>query len=544
MAAGAQLIQHRGRNAALDFELPRSVGVIVEGAVGVVGVEARRLDGDLELLLKDDYVEQHVQHLLILAVAARRAHREKRLAVFAHDRWRERGARALSADKEVGARGIEVEGLHAVREGHAGVTGEEGPAEHPAGARGGAEEIALCVHGIDAGGITTALGIFRALGVRQVADRRWLHVWIKRERITRPVFQRRLRRDQFPALGGIRFREQPFQGHLRERGIAEERVAVVVGEFQGLVHGVDIVGRVQPHRFQVVAFEDVEGHEHHRALIPGPGLVDLEAVKQRRYRGLDGAVVVGEILVGEHATLGAVGLDDATRDVALVKGIAPGANGGAAVGIFLQGVPLGGDDRPQRSREIRLTENLTHLREPAARIVEMAPFVGFGLLAVARHIFAQQRIHGKAVGEGDGGRHDLFEAQGAEAFEHEGHRIQHRGNGRPERSVAVDLALRRKQRGRGGLWRGALAVDHVDLFRFRVVDHHRRFAAETEMRNLHDRGGEHRGYAGVDGVAALFQDARAGGNRVVPAGGDDPALAEDFGAHRLLPRRRPWRGRW
>jgi hypothetical protein len=60
------------------------VGVIVEGTVRVVRVDARRFDGDWELLMKDNDVEQHVQHLPILAVAARRTQREKWFSVFAH----------------------------------------------------------------------------------------------------------------------------------------------------------------------------------------------------------------------------------------------------------------------------------------------------------------------------------------------------------------------------------------------------------------------------------------------------------------------------
>jgi hypothetical protein len=60
------------------------VGVIIEGTVRVVRVDARRFDGDWELLMKYNDVEQHVQHLPILAVAARRTQREKWFSVFAH----------------------------------------------------------------------------------------------------------------------------------------------------------------------------------------------------------------------------------------------------------------------------------------------------------------------------------------------------------------------------------------------------------------------------------------------------------------------------
>ena len=84
VAAGAQRVLYGDSDAALDVELPWCVGMILEGTVRVVRVDARPLDSDWELLMKDDDVEQHVQHLLILAVAARGTQREKRFSVFAH----------------------------------------------------------------------------------------------------------------------------------------------------------------------------------------------------------------------------------------------------------------------------------------------------------------------------------------------------------------------------------------------------------------------------------------------------------------------------
>ena len=53
------------------------------------------------------------------------------------------------------------------------------------------------------------------------------------------------------------------------------------------------------------------------------------------------------------------------------------------------------------------------------------------------------------------------------------------------------------------------------------------------MRDLADRRGEHRRDAGVHRVAALLQDADAGGDRVVPSGGDDAVRPEDLGSHRV-----------
>ena len=114
-------------------------------------IDARRLDRRLDVHVEHDHVQQHVQDLLILAVAARRADREKRLAVLQHDRRRQRRARPLAAGEHVRADRIEIEHLHPVRQRHAGVAGDERAAEQPAGARRRAEQIAVLVDDVDAG---------------------------------------------------------------------------------------------------------------------------------------------------------------------------------------------------------------------------------------------------------------------------------------------------------------------------------------------------------------------------------------------------------
>ena len=58
------------------------------------------------------------------------------------------------------------------------------------------------------------------------------------------------------------------------------------------------------------------------------------------------------------------------------------------------------------------------------------------------------------------------------------------------------------------------------------------------MRDLADRRREHRRDAGVHRVAALLQDANAGGDRVVPSGRDDAVRPEDLRPHRLDARAR------
>ena len=126
----------------LDFEHARLRAVVVERADRMQRVDARRLDRRLHVHAEVDDVQQHEQDLLVLAVAARRADREERLAVLQHDGRRQRGPRPLAAGEDVRARRIEMERLHPVAHRHAGAPGDERAAEQPAGARRRGEEIA------------------------------------------------------------------------------------------------------------------------------------------------------------------------------------------------------------------------------------------------------------------------------------------------------------------------------------------------------------------------------------------------------------------
>ena len=338
---------------------------------------------------------------------------------------------------------------------------------------------------------------------------------------------------------GVRLREEPGHRHLREERIAVVGVAVVVGELDGLVHGVDVVGRVGAHRLQVHAFQDVQRLEEHRPLVPRARLVDVEAVEVRRDRLLDAAVVGGEVVVGEHAARGAIGLRDPARDVAGVEGVAAGANrGDAVVTLRVRGL-LGGHDRAQRAREVRLAEDLADLRDAAVRVVGLRrPLVLLGRLPLADEEVAEELVHREAVGELDRGRHHLLEAHRALLLERERHRVHHRRDRRAERTVAGNEARRFEERRVRRLRRRPLTADDDDLLRLRVVDHRRDFAAEAEVRDLDDRRREDRRDARVDGVAALLEDAHAGFDRVVPSRGDDPVRPEDLGPHRRRALRR------
>ncbi len=305
------------------------------------------------------------------------------------------------------------------------------------------------------------------------------------------------------------------------------------------MHLVDVVGRVDASRLQIDAFEDVERLEQHRSLIPRAGLVDVVAVKARRHRLFDRAVERRQIVVGEHAAGGLVGVGDAMRDISGVERVAPGANRRHPVVRLRERRLVGGRDGTERPREVRLPEDLADLRHAAVRIVRLLrPLPLLGRLALAHEEIAEELVHREAVGELNRRLQHLIEVHRALGLQRQRHRVEHRRNRRAERPVAGHETALGEQRGRGRLRRGTLTVDDDDLLRLRVVDHRRRFAAEAEMRNLADRRREHRGDAGVHRVAALLQDANAGGDRVVSSGRDDAVRAENLRPHRVRARAR------
>ena len=150
----------------------------------------------------------------------------------------------------------------------------------------------------------------------------------------------------------------------------------------------------------------------------------------------------------------------------------------------------------------------------------------------------EKLVHREAVGELDRRPQHLFEPHRAPGFERKRHRVQHRRNRGAERPVARNQSLRGEQRGRRSPGRRPLSVDDDDVPRLRVVDHRRRFAAEAEVGDFADRRGEHRGDAGIHGVAPLLHHADPGGDGIVPSGGHDAIRAEDFRPERLDRRRR------
>jgi len=153
---------------------------------------------------------------------------------------------------------------------------------------------------------------------------------------------------------------------------------------------------------------------------------------------------------------------------------------------------LGLDQPAQRAREVRLAEHLANVRDVTVRVVGLRrPLILFGRLALAHQETVEEGVHRKAVGELDRGLQHLIEMHRPLGLEGDRHRVEHRRHRRAERTVARHETLRREQRGGRRLRRRTLAVDDDDLLRLRVVDHRRRFAAETEVRDLADRSRKH-----------------------------------------------------
>src|SRR4029079_12243332 len=84
VAARRERIANVGRNAILDFEHAGLARVGVERSERVQRVDARRFDRLLDVAAEDEHLEQHIENLLILAVAAGRADGQERLALLEH----------------------------------------------------------------------------------------------------------------------------------------------------------------------------------------------------------------------------------------------------------------------------------------------------------------------------------------------------------------------------------------------------------------------------------------------------------------------------
>ena len=128
-----------------------------------------------------------------------------------------------------------------------------------------------------------------------------------------------LRIDQLAPRCGILFRQQNLFGYFRELGIAIIAVAIGECELHRFNHDVQIFRRVVAQRFEVVSFQDVHRLDHHRALRPETGFVDLITTIGTRLRLIRLGLKLGKIGESDQAAVGFGERGDAFRHRPFVK---------------------------------------------------------------------------------------------------------------------------------------------------------------------------------------------------------------------------------
>ena len=230
--------------------------------------------------------------------------------------------------------------------------------------------------------------------------------------------------------------------------------------------------------------------------------------------------------------------DDLLGDVAAIKGVARGLEPGLAAtppsatggGALLVGHVL------QRAGEIGLAEHFAGFGRPAVgqkdrRRGRPGAMVG----GVPLQALGHQRIHRKAVaGEPDRRRRDLAKAHRAVAPERGDPGVgcgRNHGAHDPLGDLAAVLA--HEQLGVERLGPGAEPGDRDHLAARGVIDHDRRHPGDIDQIALQDAERDPGRAAGVDRVAARFEDRKPGGGGEVVAGRDGVAGHRDGRAVRL-----------
>ena len=186
------------------------------------------------------------------------------------------------------------------------------------------DHVAIPVHSGDVAGVARVIAVAASRDIARALDTALAG-------IAGTEIERRLGGiDQLAALGGIFFRKQPRIGDLDEVGVAQVRVAIGHGQFDGFGLGVDVVGGIQSHLLEVVAFQDVEREQFGGALVGGGVLVDRVAAVGGGDRLFDLGRIFGEIFVAEKTAVLFGELRHLASDVALVETIARGFQTGFA----------------------------------------------------------------------------------------------------------------------------------------------------------------------------------------------------------------------
>ena len=295
------------------------------------------------------------------------------------------------------------------------------------------------------------------------------------------------------------------------------------------------VGAVVAQRFQVVAFEKIEGDEFGRSLAGGGILVDLVAAIVDRNWRLDFGGVFGEIFVAEQAAVGLGERRQFCGDVAFVEAVARG---------FQRFVPalglirfFGFDQLLQSAREIGILENLAGLRRVAVGQIDfdgrriLENFLRLG--DVGRAVFAQRET---VLGQVDGGLQHLLEAHRAPAIEQGVPGVHDAGQAAGEQAVALGnfaaVVFLVPLDGRE-LGSARLGIDGIHFLVAGVVDEQDRVAAHAVEGEVGDR---QRGLAadgGVEGVAAGVENPARGFGGLGFHGGNGGVASANDGAHGL-----------
>ena len=136
-----------------------------------------------------------------------------------------------------------------------------------------ADHVALAVHDRDVAGIAVVVGVASQRDVARTVHRPVVRTGEGRD-IAGPEFQRSLGWvDQLAPLGGVLLGQQRAVGDRNEILVAHVGIAVGHGELDGLGRSVDVVGRIEAHFLQIVAFQHVQGDQLGRPLAGGRVLV-------------------------------------------------------------------------------------------------------------------------------------------------------------------------------------------------------------------------------------------------------------------------------
>ena len=352
------------------------------------------------------------------------------------------------------------------------------------------------------------------------------------------------------------FRKQFARRNLYEVRIAIVAITICERELQGFDDRVHVIGRVVPHAFEVVAFEQVERLDKGRPLRPKTRLVDFITAIRAPGRLADARMPTRKVFSREQSAVRLHKIADAPPRCAAIKKIARRHQ--TRMSATPLRLSLGADECAHRACEIGLHEDVAGLWHLPVRQEDA---LRLGPLREDRRacldVFDAQFVNRKTVGQLNRRLHHFAERHRAETIKRRHTSIKHGGDSRRERAGRRDHArapacYRRHRRlvaaalracvvGRGRrvccsrllrvldeklarrlARRCAHAFDHSDGLILQL-DKDRHFAAEREVGKFHDRSGEDRRHACVRRIAAALKDAQARRNRQRMAARHDAA---------------------